>query len=114
MPVDRRYHPRVNTNLEATVLATLRVRLLNVSASGILLGGNTQLHDLLLADPTTFPVEAEVVFELPQGPVRMTCRYIHTRRLSVDRFEMGFSILQHHGESQDRLEAFIAGQTGMV
>ncbi len=115
MPAERRLHPRVAAEIEAEIRdlddqSPLSARLLNISLGGLRIGGPATLRDQLLAATKTFPVEAIVSFSLPRGGVTLTCRHIHTFRLSADAFEFGFKILQCHDDARNCLEAYIAQQ----
>lgn len=115
MPIDRRRHPRVATDLPAEVLGpgdrgALPARVLNVSVGGVLIRGDAALHGHVVGAPDVFPVEADIRFDLPLGRVHLTGRHIHTRRLSADVFELGFKALRFHDGSAERLDAFVAEQ----
>jgi hypothetical protein len=114
MVTERRLHPRIATDLEAEIVsprdrALLQARLLNLSLGGLRIGGNSGLRDQLTADPGSSPIQVEVSFELSGTVVRLTCRHIHTLRLSADAFEFGFKIVDYHNDAEARLEAFVAG-----
>jgi hypothetical protein len=122
MSSERRFSPRVLTDLHAEVINARgernNARLCNLSLGGLLLRGDANLQQLTRQQQTTpgssfAPVEVEVRLSLPAGkdntPVSLTCRHLHTRRVAHDLFELGFKILGQKTDSPEALGEFIRG-----
>jgi hypothetical protein len=120
MNSERRFSPRVFTDLEAELVNTQgerdRARLCNLSLGGLSLRGDANLQRLVRQAQTTpgapfTPVEVEVRVSLPVSgdpvSVALTCRHMHTRRVAHDLFELGFRILASEGQQPETLGEYL-------
>lgn len=114
MQVDRRIYPRVSVDLPAEIdfaLAsrTLDARITNLSLSGFLIEGDSQLVDLNSVSGIG-PIEFDLHFGLDQMPVHCRCRVVYKRREGQKRCSLGLSILSIPDEQKSRLASYISSR----
>ncbi len=121
--VELRRHPRLDVDIPVGVVDTEGVaragRLINLSAEGVLLAGDSQFYHYLVRaqerrkQEKSGPVEAVVMFTLPgDSPCfyQVQCRMVHTRRLSQHLFHIGFKIIAFDKGKIADLELFLRQQ----
>ncbi|MGB0205501.1 MAG: PilZ domain-containing protein [Neptuniibacter sp.] len=111
MHQDRRIYPRIHVEIPAEVEdgrgETADVTLLNVSISGLLVEGGTDLLQLK-APAAGFPLELKVHFGIEGEPVHCHCRVVYNQRQSQQCMRYGLIILSIDQHASEKLQAFIA------
>jgi hypothetical protein len=120
MTSERRFFSRAAVDLDAELVngsgEHCPAHLRNLSVEGLLLRGDASLQRLVrqpqsIPGAPLVPIDVEVSFMLPAvgGPVpmKLACRHLHTRRVSQDVFELGFTVLPGQVEQTDIIGEYL-------
>jgi hypothetical protein len=107
---ERRIFPRLHVDIPAEVEdgrgVSADVTLLNLSLSGLLIEGGS---DLLQLQPVVagLPLELKVHFGLEDQPLHCHCRVVYNQRQSQQCMRYGLIILSIDQNASDALQAYI-------
>lgn len=107
MHVERRLHPRLNTDLGGEIHCqgeSFLVRVINLSLSGLVVEGEGPLA-ALFASGGAKTLELALRFSLEGQQIQGRCRVVYRRRLSINRVALGLNILSL--DDQPQTEALI-------
>ena len=110
MNSERRIYPRLHVNIPAEVETlsgvSADVNLINISMSGMMIEGDTQLLELKAPVEGT-PLELSLHFGLGSEALHCRCRVVYIQRQSQSCVRYGLCLLSIDQQSADCMQAYI-------